>query len=196
MEPALPDILESCWQLLTRGAADRRSPLHTPAVISTGPDGAPDARIMVLRKAFPETATLRFHTDARSPKCQSLHGQPVAVLGYHPGQNVQLRLQGTARIETDTPEADEAWARSTPFARRCYLTQHAPGAPLPAPASGLPADIEGQQPSENQLIPARPHFALLHIEVARIDWLHLANTGHRRALFEAKDGWHGHWLAP
>jgi pyridoxine/pyridoxamine 5'-phosphate oxidase len=192
----LPDILESAWQLLTRGAADRRSPLHTPAVISAGPEGTPDARIMVLRKAVAKAASLRFHTDARSPKCRSLHGQPVAVLGYHPGQKVQLRLQGTARIETQTPETDAAWARSTPFARRCYLTTHAPGTPLAAPASGLPAPIEGQKPSEEQLIPARPNFALLHIEVTRIDWLHLANTGHRRALFEATDSWHGRWLTP
>jgi pyridoxine/pyridoxamine 5'-phosphate oxidase len=192
----LPDILESAWQHLSRGAADRRSPLHTPAVISIGPDGTPDARIMVLRKAIRPSRRLSFHTDARSPKCQSLHGQPVAVLGYHPGQKVQLRLQGTARIETDTADADAAWARSTPFARRCYLTTHAPGTPLAAPASGLPAHIEGLQPSEDQLIPARPNFALLHIEVTRIDWLHLANTGHRRARFEATDGWHGQWLTP
>ena len=41
MDPSLQSVLDSVWQILVRGAADRRSPLHTPAVISTAPDGAP-----------------------------------------------------------------------------------------------------------------------------------------------------------
>jgi len=106
-------------------------------------------------------------------------------------------LQGTARIETATPDADEAWSRSTPFARRCYMATQPPGTPLDGPASGLPPEIEGLQPSEDQLIPARAHFALLVAEISEIDWLHLANTGHRRARFSHTGKiWHGKWIAP
>ncbi len=197
MDEQQTEILGQLWQLLVRGGADRRSPLHTPVVASVDADGLPQARVMVLRKADPATGALRFHTDARSPKVAELHGRPVAVLGYHPGENIQLRLAGTASIETDTADADAIWQQSTLFARRCYLAQHAPGTPLAGPASGLPAEIEGQQPSAEQIAPARPNFALLQLSVTAIDWLHLANAGHRRARFQrGPQGWTAEWLAP
>lgn len=192
----LPAILAHAWSLLVRGGADRKSPLHTPAVCSVDVDGLPQARVMVLRKADPQAATLRFHTDARSPKVAQLHGKPVAVLAYHPGENIQLRLSGQARVLTEDPVVDGIWDQSTLFARRCYMAEQPPGTPLPGPSSGLPSWIEGQQPTPEQIAPARPNFATLWIEVAAIDWLHLANSGHRRALFRAVYGWAGEWVAP
>ncbi len=198
MRPAdsLPDILAHAWNLLVRGGADRKSPVHTPVVASVDATGLPQARVMVLRKADPAAATLRFHTDARSPKVTQLDGKPVAVLAYHAAEQVQLRISGVARIGRSTDEADAIWAGSTLFARRCYLAEQAPGTPLPGPASGLPAWIEGQQPTADQIVPARANFALLWVGVTAIDWLHLANSGHRRALFRAADGWAGEWVAP
>ena len=195
-EDNLPDILAHAWTLLVRGGADRKSPLHTPVIASVDAAGLPQARVMVLRKADPATASLRLHTDARSPKVAQLDGKPVAVLAYHPPEQVQLRLTGTARVLTDDAAVEGIWNQSTLFARRCYLAENAPGTPLPGPSSGLPAWIEGQQPTAEQIAPARPNFATLWIEVTAIDWLHLANSGHRRAVFRASDGWVGEWLAP
>lgn len=197
MDDELSAVFDSAWRLIGRGAADRRSPLHTPVVASVGADGAPDARVMVLRAADRGSATLRFHTDARSPKCGDLAGQKVAVLGYHPGEAVQLRLTGSARVLRDGAEVDRIWTQSTPFARRCYLVEAAPGTPLPGPASGLPHWVEGQKPEIEDLVPARENFALVMVDIARIDWLHLAQTGHRRAVFaRAGDVWHGEWRVP
>ena len=192
----LPEILAHAWTLLVRGGADRRSPLHTPAVCSVDEAGLPQARVMVLRKADRAAGTLRFHTDARSPKVAQLDGRPVAVLAYHGPEQVQLRISGIARIGRNTKEADEIWAQSTLFARRCYLAEQAPGTNLPGPASGLPAWIEGQQPTNEQIVPARENFAVLWVGATAIDWLHLANSGHRRAVFRAEDGWAGAWVAP
>ena len=196
MDTMLADALDTGWRLLTRGAADRRSPLHTPVVASVTAAGAPDARVMVLRAADRATATLRFHTDARSPKCADIDGRAVSVLGYHPGEAVQLRVIGTARVVRDGDRVDQIWTTSTPFARRCYLVESAPGTPLAGPASGLPAAIEGRAPVEAELAPARANFALVMVEITTIDWLHLAQTGHRRAVFRASDGWAGHWVVP
>jgi pyridoxine/pyridoxamine 5'-phosphate oxidase len=193
---SLPDILAHAWSLLVRGGADRKSPLHTPVVASVDAAGLPQARVMVLRKADPVTAALRFHTDARSPKVAELDGRPMSVLAYHPGENIQLRITGLARIGRDEDDVDRYWQQSTTFARRCYLAEQAPGTPLPGPASGLPAWAEGLQPTEAQVAPARPNFAVLWVGVTAIDWLHLANSGHRRARFSVADGWAGVWVAP
>ncbi|WP_353216906.1 pyridoxamine 5'-phosphate oxidase family protein [Sandarakinorhabdus sp.] len=195
-DEVLLDILAHAWSLLVRGGADRKSPMHTPVVASVDAEGLPQARTMVLRKADRAAGTLRFHTDARSPKAAQLHGRPVSVLAYHAGENVQLRISGTGRVAADGEPVDALWNQSTLFARRCYLTQFAPGAVLPGPASGLPDWIEGQQPTAEQIAPARPNFAVLWIDATAIEWLHLANTGHRRAVFRAADGWAGTWLAP
>jgi pyridoxamine 5'-phosphate oxidase len=190
-------LAADAWTLLVRGAGDRKSPMHTPVVASVDGDGLPQARVMVLRRADTAAGTLRFHTDSRSPKVAELDGRAVSVLAYHPGQAVQLRLAGTAAVLTDDPLAEAAWSASTPFARRCYLTEAAPGTPSPLPTSGLPAAIEGQQPSLDDLVPARPNFAIVQIAVTAIDWLHLANSGHRRALLTRQDvGWHGQWRVP
>lgn len=195
-EDSLPDILAHAWSLLVRGGADRKSPVHTPVVASVDADGLPQARVMVLRKANPADGTLRFHTDARSPKVAQLDGKPVAVLAYHAQEQVQLRITGQARIGRSVGEVDAIWDQSTLFARRCYLAEPPPGTPLPGPASGLPAWIEGRQPTAEQIVPARANFAVLWVGVTAIDWLHLANSGHRRAVFRAADGWTGDWVAP
>ena len=197
MDTLLADALDTGWRLLVRGGADRRSPMHTPVVASIDAQGHPDARVMVLRAADRALARLRFHTDARSPKCAQLHGRAVSVLAYHPGEAIQLRVGGTARVVTQGDEIERIWTASTPFARRCYLVESPPGTPLAAPASGLPDWVEGRKPEVAELVPARANFALVMIDIAMIDFLHLAQSGHRRVLFQRDgDDWRGEWRVP
>jgi pyridoxamine 5'-phosphate oxidase len=108
-------------------------------------------------------------------------------------------LKGQARIETASETANSAWAASTPFARRCYLAEAAPGTVVGEPTSGLPKAVEGRQPEESELAPARANFAILLFTFAEIEWLYLANSGHRRArwLWDSVAGrWDGCWLVP
>lgn len=178
---------------LAEAAQDRRSPIHMP-VIGTQ-DG--DVRMMVLRGFDPECWQLRFHTDARAPKCAVIGaGSPVSVLGFDPEAHVQLRLRGEGRIEREGAAADAAWQESTNFARRCYLGE-GPGALADLPTSGLPPQFEGIEPSDDELIPARENFAILLVELHALDWFCLAHTGHRRAQFtRVGESWQGRWVAP
>jgi pyridoxamine 5'-phosphate oxidase len=159
-----------------------------------------DLRMMTLRACAPGPGLLRLHTDARSPKAALIAtGAPVSLLAFGPVDKVQLRLRGTGRIEAAGPVADAAWAQASPYARRCYLAEAAPGALASGPTSGLPAEVEGIRPTEAQLIPARANFAVLLIEPLTLDWLFLAHTGHRRARFErgkAGSEWVGGWVVP
>lgn len=189
----LDQIHTDIAQRLARAARDRKCPMHTPVVATADAD----ARVMVLR-AFDSSAwTLRFHTDARSPKCAAIgSGAPVGVVLYDPPGKLQIRARGIGRIETDTPLVAQAWEESTHFARRCYLGD-GPGAISDAPTSGLPAEVEGIEPDELQLLPARANFAVLLVELDSLDWFHLAHTGHMRAQFSRMgDGWEGRWVAP
>lgn len=200
VDDQLVPAFEAAWQLLDDGARQRKSAAHTPVLATVDRDGAPDQRVLVLRKAERQLARLRFHTDARSPKIEAIGaGTKAHVLFYDPVTAQQLRLGGTAVALTAGHEVEAAWAESTAFARRCYLTTAAPGSATEQAASGLPEGVAGREPTEDELVPARLNFALIHFTILSIDWLHLANSGHRRALFrhpDAQTPWQGRWLIP
>lgn len=189
----LDDVRTDCTNRLIRAARDRKSPLHTPVIVT----GDVDARVMVLRAFDAQLWTLRLHTDARSPKALVIAADPrAALLFYDKGAKIQIRVRGTGQILTDGPEVDAAWQASTNFARRCYLGE-GPGTVAEEPSSGLPPEFEGVEPDDLQLVPARHNFALLRITIMAVDWLYLSHTGHVRAQFERKDdGWQGRWVTP
>ncbi len=204
----LEGSLDQARSLLIRGAKDRKSPAHHAIVGSLGPDGYPEQRVMILRAVDWENRTVRFHTDARSAKVgQYQDNQTASVLIYDPGKKIQLRLKGTVRIETDGSACEQAWTNSTTFARRCYMAEASPGTASDLPTSGLPHWIEGLQPNEDQVTPARENFAILLIQFDQIEWLYLVNSGHRRARWTwdgndeqdgngKRDDWQGTWLVP
>lgn len=189
MLTSLDQVKADIMQRLQASAANRRSAMHTPVVVT----GDADARVMVMRAFDPGCQTARFHTDSRAPKAALIRQSPaIGVVFYDAGEKVQIRCRGRGEILTDGALVDEAWANSTPFARRCYLG-NAPGEVAPEPTSGLPQQFEGVEPSEAELASARPNFAILLVTITSFDWFHLAQTGHRRAVFDA-DG--ARWLTP
>ena len=202
--PAYYDDLElsfeEAWSVVKAGVTNRHSPAHMPAVGTVDETGGPQLRIMVLRDVSRESRTLRFHTDARSAKADQLREKnATSVLIYDHAAKVQIRLSGTSRLVLEGDIAEAAWNSSTPFARRCYMAAAAPGTISDQPSSGLPDWIEGKQPDEAQLADYRPNFATMIVDVTTIEWLYLANVGHRRArwVFDAaQDSWAGSWLVP
>ncbi len=189
--PPLTELLANARQQLARGVADRRSACHTPTLGSIGAEGAPELRTVVLRGFDPATFTLRLHTDQRSPKAAQFAANPAAALHvYDPGQRLQLRLSGQVARHAGDATAQTAWAQSHPQSRVCYATPHAPGtnlaAPAPAPAPAPEAEAGGFA-----------NFLVLLFTCHRLDYLHLAITGHLRASFTREaETWHGTWRAP
>jgi hypothetical protein len=193
----LDGSLDAARRLIVTGASDRKSAAHAPVVATINAQGLPAQRVMILRYVDWTARTLRFHTDARATKVNEAHNAPISVLFYDPDAKIQLRLSGHSRIERKGALVDAAWDQATLFARRCYLTESAPGQVSDVPTSGLPAAMEGQQPTADDIIPARSNFALLLMEFDSIEWLYLANQGHRRARWRwREDEWQGCWLIP
>lgn len=193
----LPAIIDDIWRRLGRGAADRRSPFHTPAVGSIDAAGAVRQRVMVLRKVDRAATTLRFHTDIRSAKAAQADAARIAVLGYDAGAKIQIRAEGTAAVLTEGADVDTAWVATSASGRRSYLTTLPPGSISDTPTSGLPAALETRMPMPEETLPGRANFGLLVVSLQRFEWLHLAHSGHRRAAFtRAADDWRGEWLIP
>lgn len=194
MFETLAEVRTDCTNRLMRAAKDRKSPMHTPAVITSDID----ARVMVLREFDSAAWTLRFHTDTRAPKVNPIEADPkMAVLFYDKGAKTQIRGTGKGAILRDAPMTDTAWDNGTNFARRCYLGD-GPGVVSDAPYSGLPPELEGVEPTDFQLEPARKNFAVLLVTLSEIDWLYLSHTGHVRAQFSRGQGgeWQGRWVSP
>lgn len=197
MFDTLDACLTDCRDRLIRAPRDRKSPLHTPVIVTADVD----ARVMVLRAFDASAWRLRLHTDSRAPKAAAVAADPrVAMLFYDKGAKIQMRARGIGEILRTGPEVDAAWSASTNFARRCYLGE-GPGAGSDMPTSGLPAEFEGVEPDDAQLVPARENFALLRITLTALDWLYLAHTGHVRAQFdragdEGAATWEGRWVSP
>lgn len=195
----LGQSLAEARRLIEVGAKDRKSTSHAPVVATIDQRGAPSQRVMILRNVDWTSRTLRFHTDARSAKINEADAQLMSVLFYVPEAKAQIRLHGIGQIETAGTIADSAWASSTLFARRCYMAEAGPGVEVGQPTSGLPSWIEGKQPADEDVASARINFAVLLVRFDSIEWLYLANSGHRRARWQWNTGcqdWQGSWLVP
>ena len=197
-EPSFHDDLEEtraeALRLLARGVADRRSPFHTPTLATIGLNNAhPRLRTVVLRAFDPARPSLRFHTDRRSRKLAEIRSNPqVALHAYDPAAKVQIRIEGWARPHVDDAVADAAWAASRLMSRQCYGAEPGPGSAIArADAFMLP------EPTEEATARGREHFCAVTVEIGALEWLYLAQAGHRRAHFDRTgDGWFGRWLAP
>jgi pyridoxamine 5'-phosphate oxidase len=168
---------EHALSLLKRGVKDRRSGMHTFTVATIGPQGAPSLRTVVNRGFDLETRTLRFHTDARSPKLAELRADSrAAVHVYDPRAKVQLRMETLATIHADDALRQTAWAATRDFSRECYRVVPAPGDRL-----DKPDDVVFQQSSSGE--EGAENFLAVSLAIQTLEWLYLAHQGHRRARF-------------
>lgn len=187
----LDATLAEAWRRLTRGAADRRSGFHT-VQLATVADGAPRVRTVVLRAVAPSQRLIRIHTDARSAKVPELAADArVEVCGYDAHAKMQIRLRGLASLHRDDAVADAAWGGSGQGSRMAYRSATPPGAALERPGT---ADPQVREPLSDL---GRENFMAVTVAVMRLEWLYLAASGHRRAVYEWSDGAVcARWLAP
>ena len=194
------ELLSKIFALLTRGTADRKSPLHTPTVATNGADGSPQVRVVVFRKFLPEERGLIFHTDLRSPKITELRADSrISWLFYHPSEKIQLRIKSEATIHTAENDALKLkqWKVTWAFGRRCYMGA-APSRIAFEATSGMPAEIENREPSIEESEVGFPNFALIAAKIISIDCLELYASGHRRSFFfwNQNDELKTDWLTP
>jgi pyridoxamine 5'-phosphate oxidase len=181
------EIRQRVWTELTRATRDRHHAWRTPVLATTGDDGLPDARTVVLRETDADAAQLRFFTDGRSAKVSQLADRPDAVLVFWSKRlNWQLRVRVSVTLHTEGPRVETVWARvSQSAAAGDYLSPSAPGTTRPETSLSAQPHESGSQ--------ARHHLVIASAAVHEIDWLELARGGHRRARLRADD-WE--WLTP
>ena len=172
----LKTVWKTCQRLLERP----EGPWRLPVLATAGPDGAA-ARVVVLRSYRWPQATM--YTDSRTPKVEAVEADPrVSLVFYDPDSRVQMRLQGKAEVITSGREWEEALSSVSEGARADYFAERPPGATLEKPED-LELDLTGGG-----------HFALIKIELFKLEWLKLRREGHLRAFFQGPE--EGRWLVP
>lgn len=174
------EVLHSIWSELSEATEDRNHAWRTPVLATVGPDGSPQARTVVLRRADRSSSTLQCYTDRRSPKVIQLNHTPSGVLVFWSKPlRWQLRVQAHFVADSTGDAMHAAWneVRDTAAAND-YLAPAAPGDPA--------SDAPNLHLQSHQL-------AVLTGRVMSIDWLELGREAHRRAVFDA-DG--VRWITP
>jgi len=180
--------LDRVWAALTMGARPGCTPFTVLQLATSGLDGAPKVRSVILRSADAERGAVSLFTDLRSAKIEEIRRQPrVSLLGYDADAGFQIRLEGKATIDSEGPEAAAAWQACRSHTRALFQHPLPSGTPISAPAEASPADD----------VDSKKHFAVVVVSVIRIDWLDTSGPLHLRAVFQRDDcDWRGGWVAP
>lgn len=183
---SLEELESRLWSELGHSVADPRHPWGLPALATCDGQG-PDVRTVVLREVDRTWRRLVAYSDARATKIAQLRANArTAWRFYDPRSRVQLRARGVSLVEHQTDFSRRAWELVPEANRANYRTMGVPGAPITGPAEG---HIFAPGGAEN--------FALIVTTISELDWLWLAPSGHRRALFEWREGhWQAHWTVP
>lgn len=154
-------------------------PWRWPVLSTVSPDGKPDARIVVLRAFGEDTATI--FTDARTQKVVDLLQNPsCSLLFFDPGAKHQIRACATAVVHIGDDLCETHWAVLNDRQRGEYQA-------ISAPANPHSPEADARNPSLGET-----HFAVLNLQINRLDVLLLNRASHIRHKFKKVAGqWTG-----
>ncbi len=162
------NLLQVARTELLRSNTDREHPFRLMTLATQAL--YPEVRTVVKRH-ISEEMTIRFYTDARSPKVGQMRQQPwVSCLFYHPRQQLQVRVKGQAQLVQEGPiyaTCLEQITQSTGL--RDYTTEQAPGSSL----------LEATRLDPGGSI----HFLVVEVVSAEIEVLQLNREQHQRSVF-------------
>jgi 3-hydroxyisobutyrate dehydrogenase len=180
-------IYDEIWNLLSRGVVDRGEDFRLPTVILN--DGKlSDGRVVVLRGAFKDINTIRFHTDYRSDKIRILkNNNNIYFVFYNKKRKIQVRVKGTAIINYKNDIALKAWEKTQIISRKCYLATNPPS-----------KELEGKNPKIDSTEIGYNNFCVIDTKISEFEWLYLASQGHRRAKISlvSENKFTSEWVTP
>ncbi len=190
------------WSNLESSAGEPDQPWSLAQFASLSKQG-PELRTLVLRRCEPESRTLTWHTDLRSPKCQQiLKDCRTSVLFWDPAERVQLTLRGTSVVRSIGPRVDEAWEQSKLISRRAYLGSLSPGTRQEQMCVNFPKEFADSPPSEEESEEGKTNFGVITTRIQEMDLVILRQSGNVRAKFywnaeESGEGnWEASWVCP
>lgn len=187
----LDHILDSIWDSVELGATLSKHPFRR-AVLATFDGVSPQMRTVILRYSNRERRCIQIYSDLRSTKIQEISEHPkISLLFYDQQESIQIRLNGTATVESGGSHLKTIWAGLPIENKINYATPARPGSQADDPVSAFPV-VDAQVPDF-----AFKNFSVITLVVDQIDWLRLGVAGHYRAKFQFRNnGFTGGWVVP
>ena len=161
-------FIEDALSALEGSLHDRGSDLRNVQLATLSPQGRPRLRTLVLRGFERSPACAEMHSDARAAKAHDIaHARQVSLLAWSSADQLQIRLEGDARLHRDDEVARARWEGLSPSARNTYGLRAEPGSPIADP------DDRSHLPPEQQFL----QFAVILVSLTGIDVLRLGPEG-------------------
>ncbi len=168
MQTTALSFIEAALSALERSLHDRGSDLRNVQLATLSPEGYPGLRTLVLRGFERAPACAEMHTDARAAKAREIaRARQVTLLAWSSADQLQIRLEGDARLHRDDEVARARWDGLSPRARDTYGLRAEPGAPVDDP------EDRSHLPPEQQYL----QFAVILVSLTGIDVLRLGPEG-------------------
>jgi len=170
--------------------AEKAIPVDPNAMVlsTVGPDGAPSARVVLL-KGF-DAGGFIFYTNTQSRKGRELAGNPLAALTFHLRPlGRQVRIEG--RVTPVAASEADAYFASRPRGAQVGAWASDQSAPLPARAALEARVAEVEARFRDRPVPRPPHWSGYRLVPSRIEfWTGRDDRLHERELFQrtAPDG--------
>lgn len=192
----LEDFEQRIWERLRRGVVDKKDPFQVLTFISFQ-DNRPNPRSVILRKVDQTKRILIFHTDVRAAKVAEIKSnQAVTVHAWHPGQRLQLRMYGRAKLHHMDTLWKTEWNHLSPTSRLNYSSTLSPGIPISDPLAGWES-YGSMEAIDSNSEDWKKNFAAISFEIEEIEGLLLSRGKHLRAKFGWKDASReSQWLVP
>jgi pyridoxamine 5'-phosphate oxidase len=189
MSPTSPPSADP-FTLLTEWLADARrteiNDSNAMTLATVGPDGAPDARIVLLKGQDPRG--LVFYTNYESRKGKELAADPRATLVFH-WKSLQRQVRVEGRVEPVTPEEADAYFVSRPRLSKVGAWASDQSRPLAerAELERRLAEAEARFPDDD--VPRPPHWSGFRVVPSRFEfWREMPYRLHDRLIFSRAAG--------
>ena len=173
------------FSLLSDWLADaRRTEINDPTAMTLatiGKDGAPDARIVLLKGQ--DERGLVFYTNYESRKGEELSADPRATLVFH-WKSLQRQVRVDGQVERVTPEEADAYFVSRPRLSKIGAWASDQSRPLAerAELERRLAEAEARFPSDD--VPRPPHWSGFRVVPRRFEfWREMPYRLHDRLIF-------------
>ena len=171
----------------------RRTEINDPTAMTLatiGLDGAPDARIVLLKGQDPRGFV--FYTNFESRKGEELSADPRATLVFH-WKSLQRQIRIEGRMERVTPEEADAYFVSRPRLSKIGAWASDQSRPLAerAELERRLADAEARFPGDD--VPRPPHWSGFRLLPRRFEfWREMPYRLHDRLIYTL-DAAEGRW---
>ncbi len=180
----IDSFFEELYSEIKKGVSEKGHPFRFITMATVGNESIAHLRTVVLRQVSKELR-LTIYTDNRSQKINHIkENNQVSLLLYHPEKLLQLKIEGIAKIVSDTEKLNTYWTNIPENNRKDYITNFSPGSTI-------------NNPDQVEYIQDENYFAMIEITPTKIEYLKLRRPHHIRIEFtKTNDTWKGTFLVP